>query len=119
MGQTGPFLRKICCFLRKSALPKCCNSQESENLQKSVKICEKKTANSARFVPFSFLLIPLDFWPAKKKVSETASAQTWKPGKGGGGVISGRGVKILNFQGPLKFKLTPFYLQFGDQSPSL
>ena len=65
MGQTGfcENLRspvKICGFLQKSAPPKCYNSQEK---RKSAKISEnlRKTANSARFVPFSLsLLIPLE-----------------------------------------------------------
>ena len=57
------FLRKSavsCGFLRKSAPPKCCNSHEK---RKSAKISEnlRKTAKSARFVPFSLsLLIPLE-----------------------------------------------------------
>ena len=57
MGQTGfcenlRFSAKICGFLRFSAPPKCCNSQEK---RKSAKISEnlRKTANLAPFVPFS------------------------------------------------------------------
>ena len=49
-----------CGFLRTSAPPKCYNSQEK---RKSAKISEnlRKTADSARFVPFSLSLsIPLD-----------------------------------------------------------
>ena len=60
MGQTG-FCKNLRFPARKSAPPKCCNSQEK---RKSAKISEnlRKTANSARFVPFSLsLLIPLIF----------------------------------------------------------
>ena len=54
------FSAKICGFLQKSALPKCCDSQEK---RKSAKNSEnlRKTANLAPFVPFSLsLLLPLD-----------------------------------------------------------
>ena len=71
MGQTG-FCEKLrfpaksavsCGFPRKSAPPKCCNSQEK---RKSAKISEnlRQTANLAPFVPFSLsLLFPLSGEP--------------------------------------------------------
>ena len=86
LNGTNGFLRKSalsCSFLRKSAPPKCCHSQEK---RKSAKISEnlRKTANSARFVPFSLsLLIPLEkssftnkFWgvgAALRRVSTVAN----------------------------------------------
>ena len=72
MGQTGfckktsavfcEHLRFPAFFCKKSAPPKCYNSQEaSENLQKSAKMCARKTANLAPFVRFSpCLLVPLE-----------------------------------------------------------
>ena len=51
------FLRVSCCgFLRKSAPPKCCNSQEKRKSAKNQRKSAKKTANSAPFVPFSLSL---------------------------------------------------------------
>ena len=62
------FLRKSavsCGFLRKAAPPKCYNSQE---------ICEnlRKTANSARSVPFSLSLL-IDFHVLSTKSQGTAA----------------------------------------------
>ena len=76
MGQTG-----FCENLRFPAV--CCENlrprsavipRKSENLQKSARICEK-TANSARFVPFSLsLLLPLDFFFAATREGQGRTA---------------------------------------------
>ena len=76
MGQTVS-----CGFLRQSAPPKCCNSQQTQ--RKSAKISEnlRKTANLAPFVPFSLsLLIPLDLqdpMPGSRASSRSLRLRPW------------------------------------------
>ena len=78
MGQTG-FCENLAVFcenlrfpavfcenprLRSARIPR----KKSENLQKSAEICEKKTANSARSVPFSLsLFIGAEIWEGDER----------------------------------------------------
>ena len=113
MGQTGfcenlrsPAKSAVSCEnLRKSAPPKCYNSQER---RKSAKISEnlRNTANSARFVPFSLsLLIPLENLNVvlvvgggrcygsrpPKPLVEPSKKWHWSRGGGGGPIVGGGG----------------------------